>query len=336
MRNAGVLRIVFALLMGCAASACLAQSDVDQTFGYSLPVVHTLTVFKRTPVSAPSFDFLGAPQCDGEGTMYFEAGTPVARNHTYVAIPRDGGAEVIYALPQEVEKSTPVTAFAAAPGGGLRLLVIGPKLGVWIYRFRPDGEIADKTKLDAPPTIIPDSFATTAGGYTLLTGFYPDAAHSADDGKTYRAIFDANGNRTATLPAEDAGLGKDGFMIAPSQTRVTTSGDLFYWTDGKRVFVMDVSGHVTASYSIPKPDPKERVQAISASGGMIEITVLDVVRHQLKQKYLVINALSGEVEGIYAPPEGITAALACFDSKNGFMFLQGNHGHPELLQALLP
>lgn len=336
MRTSGVLRAVVVLLMGCATRACVGQSGVDQPFGYSLPVIHTLTVFKRTPVAVPSFDYFGTPQCDGDGTMYFDAGTPVARNRTYLAVPRDGGAEVIYALPQEIEKGEPATAFAAAPSGGVRLLVISPRLGVWIYRFRGDGEIADKLKLDAPSTILPDSFATTAGGYTLITGFYPDAAHSADDGKTFRAIFDANGNRIATLAAEDAGLGKDGIMIAPSQTRVATSGDLFYWTDGKRVYVMDVSGHITNSYDIPKPGAKEMVQAISVSGGMIEITVLDAVQHQLKQKYLVMDALSGDVNGIYAPPEGLTAGLACFDSKNGFVFLQGNHGHPELLQALLP
>ncbi|MGB6134665.1 MAG: hypothetical protein WBG54_23005 [Acidobacteriaceae bacterium] len=295
----------------------------------------TLDIFSSTPLSVPPFGYFGAAQCDASGRMYFAAGNPLAADVTYLSISSDGQQENVYSLPKAVLDAPHNVSFYAAGDGEMHFLVVQPGVSVTWLRFDKDGRLSGTEVLPVPTNIDVNSFAVTPEGYLLLLGYHPlTTAHGADDGSSYRAIFDINGKRIATLSQEKESSGTDP-SNGPSQEAVTAWGGNFYWIDGQSIVVMDTTGNVVRSLPFSMPSKTARVLGLHLSGGLAEITFLDI-KARPQTRYLIVNAATGDAYGIYLPPEGEPMNLVCYDAKEGFTFLGVMGGHLSLVQALAP
>lgn len=295
----------------------------------------TLDIFSSTPLSVPPFGYFGAAQCDASGRMYFAAGNPPSAEATYLSISSDGQQQFVYSLPKAVLDAPHNVSFYAASDGEMHFLVVQPGVSVTWLRFDKDGRLSGTEVLPVPTNIDVNSFAVTPEGYLLLLGYYPlTTKHGADDGSSYRAIFDVNGTRVATLAQEKESSGTDP-SNGPSQEAVTAWGGNFYWIDGQSIVVMDTTGNVVRSLPFSMPSKTARVLGLHLSGGLAEVTFLDI-NARPQTRYLILNAATGDAYGIYLPPEGEPMNLVCFDSKEGFGFLAVKGGHLSLVQALRP
>jgi hypothetical protein len=55
-----------------------------------------------------------------------------------------------------------------------------------------------------------------------------------------------------------------------------------------------------------------------------------------RMSYLLLNASTGDRDGLFLQPAGIRASLGCFDSSRGFTFLSGDKNHLTLVRSVLP
>ncbi|HEX4309289.1 MAG TPA: hypothetical protein VHZ25_04630 [Acidobacteriaceae bacterium] len=301
----------------------------------------TLDVFTTTPLAVAPFGFIEPAQCDDSGRMFFASLPsliPKSENIVYTSLSADGQQQVLFRLPPEIQKEAHNTDFYAASNGELHLVVVQPGIRVLWFRFDTAGKLEGEEDLPVPPDILVRSFAVTRQGFLLLLAYHPASpAHDASEGKTYRAIFNPVGRLVTELAAADAGLGKDGIELHPSEDLVRADDETFYMTDGRSLAAMDSTGNLIQTIEIDKPDPKELVIGLSISGGLAEITLLHAPPHQCTQvSFLVLGAAEGESRGLYLPPEGVPGSPICFDSKQGFTFFQAGKGHMRLVRALLP
>jgi hypothetical protein len=330
------------LILGCASAIeaqqeqAVPRSPAPQSAGLltSQLAPRALEAFTRVPLSVPPFGYFGTLQCDASGTMFFEAGLP-QNARAYLSISRDGQKQTIYSLPKDVTDQPHNTTFYASSDGELHLLVIQPGVGVKDFRFDPDGKLEGVTNLDAPSGILVKGFAVTSQGYILLLGFYPAPDNETRDaGATYRAIFKPSGALVTNLPnSREPGI--DDTVNSLSEGHIEASGEDFYWTTGNSILTMDTAGNIIHKLEIHKPNENDALNAIFVSGGMLAVGLLATGEHPLQYSYLVLGAATGDPYGLYLPPTG-ARHLACFDSKQGFTFLAVDHGHLNLVQALLP
>ncbi len=330
-------------LAGAVASGSLAQMpSAPEAAGKGLteapqPILFptTLDIFSSTPLSVPPFGYYGAAQCDASGRMYFAAGNPPAAEATYLSISSDGQQQFVYSLPKAILDAPHNVSFYAADDGEMHFLVVQPGVSVQRLRFDKDGKLDGAEDLPVPANIMVNSFAVTNQEYLLLLGYYPlTTAHGSEDGGSYRAIFDVNGKRIAILSQEKESSGTDP-SNGPSQEAITAWGENFYWVDGDSIIVMDTTGNEVRRIPFSRPSNTARVLRLHLSGGLAEVTFLDI-KARPQTRYLVVNAATGDTYGLYLPPEGGPMSLTCFDSKEGMTFLAFKGGHLSLVQALVP
>jgi hypothetical protein len=337
-----------ALMFIGAASGFAQQGSIpvqNEPLGWEtapqIQFARTLSVFTTTPLSVATFGFLGSAQCDESGRTFFASFSsliPSTEHAVYMSLSADGQGQVVYDLPPEVQKQPHNTDFYAAANGELHLLVSQPGIRVQWFRFDAGGKLEGEEDLPVPPDIAVRSFAVTREGYLLLLAYHPASpAHGASEGQTYRAIFSPVGRLVTELVAADAGLGKDGIESHFSEDLVRADGGTFYMTDGRSLIAMDSTGNLLQTVQIHKPDAKELVVGLQISGGLAEITLLNAPPHQRTHvSLLLLGAADGESRGLYLPPERVPGSPICFDSKQGFTFIQAEKGHMHLVRALLP
>jgi hypothetical protein len=305
------------------------------------PIVfpRVLTAFSTTPLTVPPFGSFGEPQCDDAGTMFFETGAPGQQQSIYLSISADGGRQVAYTVPKDLADGHYDTAYYAAADGRLHLLVMRPRIDVSWLRFDRDGKLEHEVKLEAPVGLYLDSFAVSAqGNLLLLAHLYAEGQHRAQEVGPFRAIFDSSGALIKKLTAGASGDEDAPMTPGTAQDRATAAGDEFYWTSGDSIIATDDLGNQKRSFRIPKPDHKDAVFGMRASGNLIEITIAPTpkVGETVKKSFMTLNSISGDSEGYFLPSPGI-GNLACFDSKRGFTFIGGdNNGRLRLAEALLP
>jgi len=295
----------------------------------------TLEVFSSIPLSVPPFGFFGSPQCDATGRMFFEAGTPPSNDRIYLAISADGQRQTIYALPKDILDQPHNTLAYLSAGGEVHFLAMLPGKSLKWLTFDEGGKLEHVVGLNAPTSLVMDSFAVTAGGYLMLLGYYPEGdKHSNVEGTTYRAIFSPSGDVVTQLPSERAAIAADSDPQRMREVHVKTDGDHFYWTTGKIIYDLDSSGAVVRKIDIPKANESDQVLDIGMSGPMAEVTLAS--GPPWRTSYLVLNSITGDAYWLYLPPEGSHMKLACFDSKRGFTFLVYENKRLRFEQAILP
>lgn len=293
----------------------------------------TLQIFRTTPISVAPFGYALPAQCDGSGRMYFNSFTPPSSEHIYFSIGPDGAGQIVYSIPKDLDEQPHNDDFYVESSGKVDVLVMLPGASLTWLRFRADGSLQSRTKLDVPTDVALESLAVTDSGFLFLMAHHPeDKKRPEDSGKTWRGIFSTTGDRVTAFPTE----ARREPGTAPNE-RVTAAGEKFYRATQHSIVVMDTTGHREREITIHTPDEKDRVSGLQISGNMAEITLMRLTdHHRLSPTYLVVDLTSGNPYGLYLPPEEDPHGFTCFDSSRGFTFLGPVKQRMVLGQALLP
>ncbi|HVT96202.1 MAG TPA: hypothetical protein VHE33_01765 [Acidobacteriaceae bacterium] len=310
--------------------------------GDSVPapmIPQPLQVFSQVPLSTPPFGYLRTAQCDDSGTMFFAASTPPRTGVTYLSLSADGQRQTVYPMPKYVDENPWNTLFSVPPDGKLQVLFVlpGQQPPRWIS-FDKDGKITRVVTLSAPSDIDVRSFAATSDGSLLLLGFYPlTKAHGKDEGNTYTAIFNRNGDLVTRLTPEDAGIQPNGQFAGSPEEPAAVEGDQFFSisSSGKSLEVIATDGSVVRRLPLPAVRPGDQLVGLNISGNLALMTYMNF-KATPRSSYLLLNAATGEPYRFFLPPAAVQGSLTCFDSSRGFTFLSGGNGHLSLIQSALP
>lgn len=333
------IAVVIALSLALRVDA-RSQSMAQRPYNRSPVVVfpRVLGAFSQEPLSVPAFGYLGAPQCDDSGTMFFAASAGAVGAITYLSISSDGEEQTVYDIPKYVTDYAQNTSFSVSPDGILQLLSVVPGQPVKWLQFNRDGELSRVTDISAPSEIVVRSFAVTSRGYMLLLGYYPPTPeHGNEDGETYRAIFAPNGNLVTKLKAENSGMQSNGQLAGPPEEPAVAEGEHFFWitSSGKSMVVMDTDGNIVRTLRLPGARPGDQPTGLRISGDMALVTYTNF-KATPQQSYVLLNATTGLEYGLYLPPPSIRGSLTCFQSSKGFTFLSYSKGHVSLVVSNLP
>jgi len=330
---------LFALIVSAlSASAQEPAAPMAPTVSIAAPqepilFARTLQLFRNAPVSIAPFGFAIPAQCDGSGRMYFNSFTPPSNEHTYFSIGPDGTGQIVYPIPQDLDRQPHNDDFYVESNGKVDLLVMLPGSSLTWLGFNADGSLNSRTQLNVPTDLGLESLAVTDSGYMFLMAHHPeDKRRPEESGKTWRGIFRPTGDLVTTFPV--AALKEP---WGPPTERVTAAGEKFYWATDHSIVVMDATGTVEREIPLHKPDARDLVSALQISGNMAELTLAHLFGdHKMSFSYLVVDLTSGNPYGLYLPPNEGLRQMTCFNSSRGFTFLGPVNKRMMLGQALLP
>lgn len=332
--------VAFALSAGlCPEVRC--QSLAQEPSNSSSPIVFptVLSGVSQEPLSVPSFGYFGMAQCDDSGTMFFAAAAGAVGGITYLSISSDGDEQTVYDLPKYVADAPHNTWFSVSPDGTFHLLYVVPGQPVKWLTFGKYGQVHAVVTLPIPSDINVRSVATTAQGYMLLLGYHPlTSAHAREDGDTYEAVFDPNGNLVTTLKPGNSGIQSNLQFAGPPAQPAVVEGEQFFWitSSGKSMIVIATDGSTVRRVRLPPaPHPGDQIVGLRISGNLALITYMNF-KASPHQSYLLLNAATGDEEGLFLPPFGVQGSMTCFQYSRGFTFLSYSKGRMSLVQSHLP
>jgi hypothetical protein len=273
----------------------------------------------RTTI-VPEFSFVGLPQTDEAGNLYFQLGPLHDAPKIFRLVRSDEGSSEIFRLPAEFSQNDPID-FTVTASGHVYLLTLDRKNLYHAIRLEADGN-AKETKLDAPEGLWLSAVGVFDNDTILVVGHYgPDAPENLR-GTQYAALFDSSGKRLSDLrkrlsarkPISDTTLKYNGYTIRPGM-----DGNL-YLLEPNSVLAISASGAMVRRLKFVKPDPEDDAIGLSVSGGLLCIELNKVEPDKLvKPKFLVLDAATGRDLGYFAPPDEKSEWIG-FTRDEGFIF----------------
>jgi hypothetical protein len=285
--------------------------------------------------TVPVFGFVGLPETDEAGNLYFQLG-PLHDAPKIFRLERSNESNSeIFRLPAEFSKSDLID-FAVTPSGRVYLLTLDHKNLYHAIRLDADGG-AKETKLEAPEGLWLSAVGVFENETILVVGHYgPDAAETLR-GKQYAAIFDSSGKPLSDLRKRLSA--RDAISDQPTKyngytIRSSVDGNLYLLEQGS-VLAISPSGSVVRRLKFIKPDPEADAVGLSVSGGLICIELNKMEPDKpMQPKFLVLNAATGKDLGYYAQPDEQQAWIG-FTRDEGFLFFEGQADKVALFTAAM-
>lgn len=339
-------RIWFANLTICCTLAAVAQSTSAQDRRFippernlSIPAPTILHESSAARLSVPPFSFYDEAQCDSDGDAFFNI-SPGYRLVRVFELTQDPGKSVLYKLPPD-DASAVYEAFTVGPSGELYVLGVAREgnsdsdVHHYVFSFSDDGSMADKVRLEVSPYLSVNTFTALEGGSFLIAGRFVKAPGSPEPpGKRYTALFDASGRLIKNL----GGIGKVGTGEYAGTAATRGKDGYAYFVDQTEILVVSPGGDTVRRLPFTNPYYGSAPTAIQISQGMLSIMLSKVDKDgRVEPRYLLLNSLTGDVEGYYQPSDELGNEMLCFSRTSGFTFLHrtdGGNGLEVLTAAL--
>jgi hypothetical protein len=273
-------------------------------------------------LTVPIFPWMGPPQIDDNGDLFFQviSGSDVIEIFELTQ-PDESGSRMFNVTPELAKKYDQVE-FAASPSGTVYVLAVSAANEFHILRLESDGDIKDG-RLELPEGAAATGLGVFANDTVLVVGHYSAEAPQALAGKSYAALFDANGKLLADLanrlPPADPKARPDEFN--EFSLRPSSDGNL-YMLDGDWVVVISPGGEIVRRLKLHKPAPEYDSVGLGVSGGKlcVELSTVGPGR-PVSPKFLVLNSSTGKEYGYFAPPDHLGASWVTCTKDGGFVFI---------------
>lgn len=315
LQTLGTLTLVY--LSACMATG-EAQSKVKRDSPRQPKALHA-DLSRATVV--PEFSFIGLPEIDEAGNIYFQLGPLHSAAQIFRLVRSDEGNSEILRVPAEFSKND-VIDFTVTASGEVYLLTVDHKNLYHVIRLESGGNLKD-IQLDAPAGLWLSALGVFENATGLVVGhFGPDAAEELR-GMQYAALFDSFGKRLSDLREQfsvrkstsDRSSKYDGYAIRPG-----SDGNL-YLLEPSLVRVVSASGATVRKLKFIKPDPDDDAIGLSVSGGMI---CIELSRAEpgatVKAKFLLLDMVTGKDMGYFSAPEQESTWIG-FTPTDGFIFV---------------
>lgn len=283
--------------------------------------------------TVPVFGFVGLPQTDEAGDLFFQLGPVHDAPKIFRLVRSDEGSSEIFRLPAQFSQSDLID-FTVTASGHVYLLTLDRKNLYHAIRLEADGD-AKETKLDAPEGLWLSAIGAFENDTIFVVGHYgPDAAESLR-GAQFAAIFNSSGKLLSDLrqrlsarkAISDDTLKYNGYTIRPGM-----DGNL-YLLEPNSVLAISASGAIVRRLKFIKPDPEDDAIGLSVSGGQLCVELTKVESGKpVTPKFLVLEAATGKDLGYFAPPDE-TSEWVGFTRDDGFIFLKDQDGKATFFTA---
>jgi hypothetical protein len=301
--------------------------------------VKKLNTFSVVATDVPYFSTFGVPLCDGDGNLYFHVDPALNKftPATIMRLSRDSNTPTTYELSADKGKELYFRMFSVTAGG--KVWMLESKAGRYeAFGFDSDEKMPDDTHLDVPEHMEVQDFVVSQTGAMLLGGFFDEHAPKEMQGKAFLALFSPSGQLQRNLTNEGPEFVKLKEVRNKLHDGAGTTDEYgnFYFTIGSRVIVLTGYGDILREFSIQKPDDDATAAALFYGGNLISIEfVTDHKPPELEMKYLVLDSVSGQPYGLYAPSDELGNNNVCFSGRSGFTFLRIKDGRVQFLTAPL-
>lgn len=328
----------------CAAAISPAHITFD-TAEFGRSVDRQMVATPETPrtllstsirlVDAPSeFASSGSPQCDASGNIYFSTG--IQGNYRDSPILKLSTENFkLYKLPSEDINLGQHGQMSESPDGTLWLALSGPD-ATTLLRFNSNGEVTSHVRLDRFANFVLEEFVAFDNDVFFVESFRRPTERDRTI-KRYAAMVNASNQELSSPKLELPTLDLRSKTPPDGAVAEGSDGNL-YLLESQEVVVVSQSGETIRHLRFRKPDSNYISSNISLSGGWVSIWFAKPnEQHRITHEFLVIEAVSGKVIGLYSMGEELGRGMPiCFSRQDGFTFLGGiADGKMKLIVELL-
>jgi hypothetical protein len=316
------------VVLTAVLAQCVAAQRVPSTSD-------TLSPLTSRAIEAPSFNFFGESQCDGDGNLYFHTGNSGFRFGQIFELSRDGSTGRFFqptgkfADPEVAEFSN----FWVSKDGDVSLLAIG---GGHNYAIQFDGNAAmkDPITLQVPDDVVLTDLSMFDNGYMWVTGHYMHKSPGHREGRGYGAILTSSGvlAKLLSAPVQDVNINESKL----SEGGIASARGNLYFLGADRISVISPGGELIRKIPFSKPDRESIATKLYVSRGVL-IVVLNILKKsgsddRISRRYLVLDENTGEATHYYQPPD-LGWSDVCLTPDQEMVFLTSENKKHKLVTA---
>lgn len=305
------------LLMNTAGGAKSATTSKVWPVPPAIPLAQS----EVKTTSTQWFFWIGTPQCDGDGNIYWHSGSPNVQELAFVKLLTDGSSINYHPVGSQATDLDFISYYVSHDGDLFVLATDSAHYKVlYLLKVGNDPGSFSSTRLDVPDGLDPmtiNGFAVLPSGETFLHGYFGKEVQKADRGRSYFLELDALGRllRRSSGQASDSVLKDLDKGVVPMQVTPAIGGDgLIYVLGPGRVLALSPSGEVTKTILLSPPNDGYDVPfELRAAGNRLLLAWSKSLapHHQLETEYELLDGSTGEVLRLYRPTEN-KAMLVCF------------------------
>jgi len=300
------------------------------------------TILRESSVQkldVPSFSSWDATPCDSHGNLYYR---PVPPNNDYNAsvlreLDPKSQFPTVFQLPTSLATTSALMYVSVAASGRVRFLNQLKNLKYAVFGFDDDAQFKSEADLELPDEMRPNRFLVAEDGVILVGGYYPKSAPKQLQGKTYLALFEKDGKLRKEITGAnltDLDLAAAAGKMIEAVTAVGPEG--FYYLQGQEILVISEWGELVRHINVKRPRGTTGALRMDISEGLISIEFYEKdEKGFLKPTFLVLDASSGDVYGLYKPSDDLGTVVVCFTRAKGYVFSRTVDGKINLLTAAL-
>jgi len=339
------LRPLFFFLAGFSAAQ---GNSATPSAGHNIPLSgSTIALHVSSTMNVASEmggAFLSNSRCDADGNLYIPK---YARDRPLlfpvVKIDPDGKRTALFDAAAFGQLGLDrAGAFSPASDGGLYQIaqsgILKPR--IYVLHFSSDGSPSSPTLLDADFEVY--TFAAFADGNFLVSGVKRDVQNKNDRGRTFTAVFSADGRELAQLSFQaqqesarasakkadtnDAEKATPGLDLAEAE--VGSDGNLYVmrFSSPALVYVIGPSGKIMKTIKVSSPLPGAMPSAFHLSGNRLALSFWN--DESESQTVVVADAQTGHKIATYADATGVGTSFVCYSANDGvFTFLRLGEGN---------
>lgn len=265
------------------------------------------------------FSWIGMPQCDGEGNIFWHSGSLNVQDLTFVKLLADGSSATYHPVASQFAELDFISYYVSHDGELFALATDRTSYKVlYLLKAGNDPGSFSSTRLDVPDSLDPmtvNGFAVLPSGETFLHGYFGKEARKADRGRSYFLELDASGRllRKASGQVPDSAAKDVDKGIIPMPVAPAIGGDgLIYVLGPDRVLGLSPNGSVARTISLSPPkDGYDDPFDLRAAGSRLLLTWRKSGERHLQTEYELLDGSTGEVLRLYRPTENKNM-LVCF------------------------
>ena len=296
-----------------------AGGDKAASKVWPVPPAVPLTPTEVRTTSTKWFWWIGTPQCDGDGNIYWHSGSLNVQELTFVKLLTDGSSASYQPVSSQSAGLDFISYYVSYDG---ELFVLATEKatykGLNLLKAGNDPNRFSSTNLGVPDGLEPmtvNGFAVLPSGEIFLHGYFGKEAPKADRGRSYFMQFDRSGRllrrssgQVSGSAVRDIAQGIVPMPIAP----VIGSDGLLYVLGPGRVLALSPNGEVARTISLnPPKDGYDAPFDLRAAGNRLLLTWRKSGERRLDTEYELLDASTGEVLRLYRPTEN-QDMLVCF------------------------